>query len=125
MDQTYGSNDTGAIRTDQTGLVLGLQDVRNAHHVCRALVSYAKPKKVTESHTVLRDALSDTVRSKKLVNQARRSFKSTITYQTARGTSASMASSIPLAASGGLVRISLAIQQTHFKHVYRNHTGRR
>jgi hypothetical protein len=30
---TYGSDDTGAVRADQTGLVLGLQDVGDADHV--------------------------------------------------------------------------------------------
>lgn len=30
---TYGSDDTGAVRADQTGLVLSLQDIGNADHV--------------------------------------------------------------------------------------------
>lgn len=51
------------------------------------------------------------MKSEKLAKVACKSLICTISYQTARGISAAMASSIPLAASGGLVGISLAIQQ--------------
>lgn len=30
---TYGSDDAGAVRTDQAGLVLGLEDIGDADHV--------------------------------------------------------------------------------------------
>ena len=39
MTQTYGSDDTGAVGADETGLVLGLQDVGDADHVCCDSVS--------------------------------------------------------------------------------------
>jgi hypothetical protein len=33
MIDTYGSDDAGAVRADQAGLVLGLEDVGDADHV--------------------------------------------------------------------------------------------
>ena len=35
ISATYRSDDTGAVGSDQTGLVLCLQDVRDANHVCK------------------------------------------------------------------------------------------
>ena len=43
IDATYRSDDTGAVGSDQTGLVLCLQDVRDANHVCTNSVSVYAP----------------------------------------------------------------------------------
>ena len=40
MIHTYGSNDTGAVGANETGLVLGLEDVGDANHVCKRHISY-------------------------------------------------------------------------------------
>lgn len=63
IDITYGSDDTGAVGSDQTGLVLCLQDVRDANHVCKVqLVLTHRLAKIRARHTVLRNTLGDTAK---------------------------------------------------------------
>lgn len=54
----YRSNDTRAVRSNQTGLVLGLQNVCDADHVYHP-VSAMNEQNPAKSHTVLRNTLSD------------------------------------------------------------------
>lgn len=60
---TYRSDDTGAVGSDQTGLVLCLQDVCDANHVCKVQLVFTHPlAKNRARHTVLRNTLSDTAK---------------------------------------------------------------
>jgi hypothetical protein len=58
----YGSDDTGAVRTDQAGLVLGLENVGDADHVYRKSISSRASIGGQSIRTVLRDTLSNAIK---------------------------------------------------------------
>ena len=61
MVSTYGSDDTGAVGADQTGLVLGLEDVGDADHVYTRSISLRACELVRTIRTVLGNTLGNAV----------------------------------------------------------------
>jgi hypothetical protein len=61
MVVSYGSDDTGAVGADKTGLVLGLENVGDADHVYIKTISLYNSDAVRMIRTMLRDTLSDAI----------------------------------------------------------------
>lgn len=106
VDDTYGSDQSGAVGSYESGFVLGFEDISDADHVWGKVIDVSGRFPYVLCDRILPCCgIPSVILDKELINwfiPGTRQHGGS--YQTTRGISALIASSIPAAATGGLDR---------------------